>query len=464
MLTIVGANVAILTLLGAFVWHLRAKHGSFLQLGILFALNIALDYPVRVLVLAFFPDGSMPSYPGLLYTGALASLSLLQFLGIAAFCCGYLVVERRYKAHAILSLASPGHAGFSFGLIAFAELLSIAAKGYKIATGNYVSFLLNESTNYRLLNIIENIHMLGWLSLAGVWLLWFRKEVRTPGQFIIFGIVNAVELSYQVIQGSKTFMLLPPVIILAAYHYHHRRLPTVGIIGTCLFAVLFVFPFVTTYRDTFGSAYAGIPSFSAFDPSATVRDTYMDTKGEHRTFGERILVGLSRFAGADELYDMEAMVPGVIPYKHGHDLLAILYGPIPRAVWAAKPIISPAAEYGEAMGTITSITPFPLGEMYWNAGGPGVGLGMCLWGILLALLMRAFDLAMRWPHARMYVVCIFLSQLYWLTTGEAMLSMILASLPKQVALFAIVFGTFALVIRPKQRRARPYLEGAEGER
>jgi hypothetical protein len=168
--------------------------------------------------------------------------------------------------------------------------------------------------------------------------------------------------------------------------------------------------------------------------------------------GEKILGVLGRFVGADELYNMEHMVPQYMPYKHGQDLIAVPLGLIPRAIWPSKPILSAGAEYGSALGTITSVTPFPLGEMYWNFGKPGIIIGMAIWGVVLALLMRLFDLLCRYRRLRFFLVCCYLAEIYWITTGEGTLAMLLASLPKQIIVYGGAWYIGNMVIRGQNKR------------
>jgi hypothetical protein len=446
---IIFINVSVLLFLLLFAWRLYCRCGSLLQLGILFAFTLAINYPLRILEMLFFAESSRPNYIGLLSTDNLLSLTLMQTPAIVAFCFGYWLWDHRVKGHPTLdSSRLPLTDVWHFGLLSFLYPVSLVAKSIKIVTGNYVSFLIGESQNLKWANAVENLHMLGWTCLAGVWVLFFMGRVRTPARWALFWTITTLELAYQVIQGSKTFLLLPLFILLLSFYYAKKRIPWKGAIAATLVAALIVFPFVSAYRDFFQSKYrGGIPSLGQLNLKETLESSYRDSQDEERNIGDSLLKMLSRFDGADELYSLTGIVPGLIPFKHGEDFEAILYVFIPRAIWTSKPVFSPGAAYGEILGTATSVTPFPIGEMYWNFGYYGMTVGMMLWGIFLAACMSLFDRLFKREELCFLVVATYLAQAYWLTTGEGMLAMQMATVIKLLVLYAVLYQAAKITLR-----------------
>ena len=89
------------------------------------------------------------------------------------------------------------------------------------------------------------------------------------------------------------------------------------------------------------------------------------------------MVVSGRYAGIDELHNLDQMVPSILDYRYGKDFLAIIYNVVPRMVWPTKPQYSRGADYGaRRSGTITSVTPFPFGEYFRT---PGADCGETNW-------------------------------------------------------------------------------------
>jgi hypothetical protein len=441
-----------LVLIALFILRLGRKHGSFLQLGVFFAAQLAINYPLRILLLNFFPKASKPEYPGLTAYDNLLHLSTLQIGGILTFCVAYYLVDSRLRHHPILSRSAIEVQRSDVGIIAVVFGASVLAIAYKIATGDYISFLIGQNKNLALANLVDSLVMMGWIPFAAAWYLFFAHLLRQPPRWLLFWVINLVILPYQIIQGSKTFLLLPLLIILVTYYFQRGKLPVVGLALGLFFAAFFVFPFVAGFRDYINSSYGAIPSFGQFEAQRAVSDVYRETGARDESAGEKFLGMLDRFQGADELYNMEHMVPQYMPYKHARDLIAVPLGLIPRAIWPSKPILSAGAEYGSALGTITSVTPFPLGEMFWNFGKPGIIIGMAIWGVVLALLMGLFDSLYHYKRLRFFLVCCYLAQIYWMTTGEGTLAMLLASLPKQFIVYGGAWYIGNMVIRGQNKR------------
>jgi len=444
--TIILLNLLLVVL---FVRRQYRKHGSFLQLGIIFVASLTLGYPIRLLMVAY-SDDVVTEFPLSVYRDSLLELSVISCLGMGLFMLAYAWVDGRRGQYRFLCSDSTDRANEPIALVWFLLFVSILGKLIKIGTGNYVSFLLAQGADLAYSNVVENMHRAGWVALAAIWILFFRGKLTRFKDLLLLCFVTGLEFTYQIIQGSKTFLMLPLLILALCYYYSKKRVPLIFGAFAIVFMVLFVFPFVSAFRDVMQRDYHGIPSISNFDPitliSETARVAFFDDSiaNPHGVPGSASATALQRFGAADELLRFVEVVPRQLPYKYGADFLGVLFSIIPRAVWPDKPIFSPGAEFGAWLNTITSVTPFPIGEMYWNGGYLGVIFGMLLWGVTLAFAMRLTGRLFWAKGAQLYVVAIFLAELYWFTSMESMLPMVIASLIQKTIIYFVLFKIFKI--------------------
>ena len=128
---------------------------------------------------------------------------------------------------------------------------------------------------------------------------------------------------------------------------------------------------------------------------------------------------------------------------------------VPRALWPTKPIFSAGGEYGAALGTITSVTPFPVGEAYWDAGLVGLFVSMFVWGAVLATVIRVYLRLYELPRLQFFVGTYFLSQIYWLAGAETSMSAAVSGIPQQIVvlLTLYLFATCFRAPTPEQQGA-----------
>jgi hypothetical protein len=436
-LTLVCANVSLVAILLVLAfWLIQRSSNRLFDLGALFAFQLALNYPVRILLLVFFQEDAVPSYRDLLDPEALLRTTAVSALGVCAFSVSYLWLSRsRFGSR---PPPVPRFEDGDFAALAVIYAISLAAKAVKVATGNYISYLIGAGLDMRWANLLENVHMLGWFVLAAVWLAFFGGQVKHPGRIVLFWVVSIVEIAYQIIQGSKTFLMLPLFVVGLAYYTARRRVPYLLIAGAISWFCFVVFPFVGAFRTVVNQDLGEIPGFEEFQASETVRNAAEGLDDSRSGALEVALKASGRFAGADELHNFMVEVPDTLPYRFGRDFLVVLLTPIPRAIWPSKPVYSLGAEYGTQLNTITSVTPFPIGEAYWNGGLIGVVLGMALWAGFLAALMHAFGKLIVNPRWAALFSGIFVAEAYWLTTPEASLPMAIASTLKRALVYAAV--------------------------
>jgi hypothetical protein len=313
---------------------------------------------------------------------------------------------------------------------------------YKIATGDYISYLMSDTAVPALSHIGTMLTELQWPAYIGGWVLWFRG-MRNPGFVTLFVCMQCVIVPYQFIQGSKTFLSLLLVSIVLAYYWSRGKLPKVAVLAAVAVVTFFIFPYVHAFREFVNQKYGKIPSVSALDFRGF--KSYADD--ESPSGEEKLLAVSSRYGGIDELYNITLVVPTLLPYRFGSEYISFFVNLAPRAAWPEKPVFSRGAIYGKALNTITSVTPFPFGEAYWDMGIAGLLLSMVLWGVCLAAMVRGYERFYNKPGLSFFIGIYFLSQIYWIAGGESSMPVVISGLPQQFALLGFLY----LVMRSFKR-------------
>jgi hypothetical protein len=239
--------------------------------------------------------------------------------------------------------------------------------------------------------------------------------------------------------------------VLFAYYWSRGKVPKITALASAAIIVLFVFPYVSSFRDLVNTRYQTIPDLSSLDLQE-IRQLVLNTadaeSNESQTLQHRLYDVSFRYSGIDQLYKLTTMVPVVMPYRFGAGYIASLTALVPRVLWPEKPIYSRGAVYGAALGTITSITPFPVGEAYWDFGVTGVFISMIVWGACLAGLVRGYALLYNKPRLSFFGGIYFLSQIYWIAGGETSMPETVSLLPQQLAVLFVLY----LLLRALTRR------------
>lgn len=438
-MSIVIANAISLVILIAFIVKRWSITHSAIEPGIVFAVSLVLLYPVRGLALIFFGQAAFPQYPGILDESNLRLASWLSVLGSFGYAVGYQFVMRRSR----LSIIKPAPVRFGVNEILVCTVLFVGASvgtAYKIATDDYISYLIGQDRNAGLAQIATLLQGLQWPAFLGVWILFFQKH-RTPPFLILFCLVNVVVIPYQFIQGSKTFLSLLMVSVIFAYYWTRGKLPKLTVLFAIAIIVVVVFPFVENFRDNINYEFGRIPTIMSLN-SEVLFDPSLQATDQNRTLGRKLAHVSSRFGGTDELYGIIDLIPRRLDYRYGLEYSAFFVNLIPRMIWPSKPTFSRGAAFGSALDTITSVTPFPYGEAYWDLGTTGVLVMMIVWGALLAVLTRIYERFYRNPKFRFLVAVYFISQIYWIAGGEASMPATLSGIPQQLVVLVAVYMGF----------------------
>jgi hypothetical protein len=111
------------------------------------------------------------------------------------------------------------------------------------------------------------------------------------------------------------------------------------------------------------------------------------------------------------------MTPDIVPFWHGHSYLPLLTKPIPRLLWASKPVDDIGQEFPhrydllERKDDSTSFKLYQLLEAYINFGTVGVVLVMFLIGMIyrsIILLLIHPDMGAGGIIAISYIGMLFL--------------------------------------------------------
>ena len=409
---------------------------SIIEPGIVFSINLIILYPVRAMVLYVFGHESGPSYIEILSPENIEKTSWMALIGGIGYTVGYLFVARKKYIPILKDGGNKMNLENSISTIYVLFILSLVGIVYKIATNDYMSYLLAKDKNAGLAHIGTLLTGLQWPAFIGAWILWFQG-VRKKEFLVLFSIIIAVVVPYQFLQGSKTFLTLLLVSIIVSNYWVTAKLPKVSVLIGVFLVVFFVFPFVHNFRENINLKYGEIPSLSKIN----LGEIFAEPE-EERYVNEARPKGLmgvsSRYAGIDELYNLQEIVPRIIDYRYALDYTAFFVNLVPRAVWPNKPIYSRGADYGDALNTLAAITPFPFGEAYWDFGIIGLVIMTPIWGICLAGLVRGYNYFYKKKGNSELILFFFLSQLSWISGGESSMPMILAGLPQQIAILWFV--------------------------
>lgn len=434
---IVLANLISLFVLLVFILQRYKINKSLIEPGIIFTVNLGILYPTRGLFLYFFGDDALPDYPGIVIEDNLQFISLISLLGIFGYVLGYQVVLGRRKLN-VLSIKNRIIQPDDLRVCYVLFIGAILGISYKIATGDYMSYLISETRVSGLTQIGNILTALQWPTLIGVWALWFKGN-RSKAFIILFAISNLIFIPYQFVQGSKTFLSLILVSIVLAFYWTKKSLPKLSVIASVLIVVLFVFPFVHNFREYVNHEFGYIPSLSRIDFNKVMNYENDSNDEDSSTFG-RIAKVSARYGGIDHLYGITETVPAILPYNFGFNYTAVFVNIVPRAIWPSKPIYSRGADYGASLGTVTSVTPFPFGEAYWDLGTSGLFVMMFVWGAVLAALLRMVNSLFNRPNLNFLIGVYFLSQLYWMAGAETSMPSVVSGLPQQyVLIVSLVF-------------------------
>lgn len=223
------------------------------------------------------------------------------------------------------------------------------------------------------------------LASCGLLLLVTNRGAR-PGQRLAAGLLILASLTTALGPGDRS--VLVPVLMACVVAYFARRgrrprLLTSALAGLVLFPLLISLP--QAYRETasMGRSFGDVFATVADEPVAGL---------------QRFLLG-GDTAMVDNLAIQLQVVPDDLDYTYGSTYVAALARPVPRQLWAEKPVSADqllnAAAFPSTSRQGIGFSFSIFGEPYLNAGLLGVALVLaafgCLYRALYTWFMRSRD-------------------------------------------------------------------------
>lgn len=351
----------------AFSLPLYIKSRDPLELWVPFVAYFFVLFPLRALYDAL--KGEAKFFDLNSYYGVLTLSLFYALLGLLSFYWGYFQplgkkiaqrlpsIPQRFSSAKLLQVSS---IFFLIGILSF-FLLFRFVKVWEIwiSRGEELS-----------VNAFRGKYYLLWggdfLTLLFV-LLYAAKDKIIPKIMIFLSFT--VALGVGILLGAKETILQPVFYWLILRHYTRRRLRVKEISAFTFLVILLIlfFPFLKTYGP------------QGLERAASVSKTGIFWKD----WPDFII---SRFYGAESLALILKNVPSSFPYKFGETFLELFIQPIPRFIWADKPL-SIGFQFTRAFtvqyyGPHTSSALSLPGEFYLNFGLPGILIGFAIFGVL----------------------------------------------------------------------------------
>jgi hypothetical protein len=373
----------------------------------------------------------------------LVSAALLAF-GIVT----RIVAPARRRAQLELSVnvapsASLLLAVFALGILGSAVALYVGAAGYQAdQTGGE-----DVVAGGQFLRALGTLSVLAVLITAVTYFGSGIKRYRT-----VLMVTLLVQVAFGFLVGFKGSSLTPVLLTLLAYIACKRRIPWRAIIVVTLATFLLLVPGNLAYRQFVGNEPPATATASSSKLLPTLR----------RSMRRAEIYARLRFRYIDSVALIMDLTPGVYPRGSGSrywTLPQLIL--VPRVVWPDKPLLDDGGRFAHTYWEIprqhaTSIPLTQVGDLYRNFGRAGVGVGVCLWGLGIALFLRA---SWRWRSPRFEAIYLY-SLATWVTYVESDLPELIVGAAKTmpvalVVAWALLPGRQSL---PGYRRIAPTFE------
>lgn len=301
----------------------------------------------------------------------------------------------------------------SFGLMGRLWNLSLGKIYYTEGSGVpfYISSFLAQ---------FDRLYVTAWL--YGCW-FWLQKSTRESSIVFPTIILTIVELTYQILSGSKgrffNFIVIP---LATAFILTRQRVSTLIVLvltGSGIFSWLFIYPVLVVYRNVISA----IPG-SVIDPIASISKSYQLLNTYTRE--QYIEIILTPFNASGITEQVMAMT-SIIHYHLAQDgdlfWTRLLLFWVPRFLWNDKPISLSANLIGRLSHRLpehditTSVLITGTGELYLYFGLLGSTL-MVLVGIVLRWINEATSPFKVYSPFRIAVFISFLPLMQGFVSGD----------------------------------------------
>lgn len=288
--------------------------------------------------------------------------------------------------------------------------------------------------------------LLPLIALSLIFIEWLKDRGNIT-YLLIWLVFVIIEIVYALPTGSKERVFLPLAILLFIYSLK-SKLPLVPLISITLFVILFLFPFITIYRNIFLTG----------DAIVDLSRTYDLYRNLFKGFNKETLLGLL-FSIAGERLNYALIVdvivdntPRIWDFKLGYSYFFFFIALIPRLIWENKPNISIFAnDFGRDYGILyptdysTSIDVTWVGEMFLNFGWYGILVGF-LYGLFYQI---GYSYFLRVKKPSMLSIILYAFSLYYMVRG-GMFTIQFAGLVKIFIVVLVVLYPFLRKIKQEQ--------------
>lgn len=205
--------------------------------------------------------------------------------------------------------------------------------------------------------------------------------------FIRLSIFLSIEVFYSFFGGMAGNIIRPIIFVLLAYMKVKKRIPLIPIVLVAVFFILYVVPFVKTFRAQY---WYGADAKTSINYAQGL----LSDKNNLSTKQDETLKRLSNsLEMAVICYEMRKEGRKVSSYHQ--DLSGYFSRFVPRSLWPNKPVVN-YNEIGREIGMlspndyVTSIGLTFIGGLIMDSGTFGVIAGMFLLGILVRIMWHWF--------------------------------------------------------------------------
>ena len=210
---------------------------------------------------------------------------------------------------------------------------------------------------------------------------------------IVFWLSLLLSIGFGVISGMKSGPLYPLLYISLVYIVANKRMPR-AVLLLPVFVVLFIYPFVTAYRNNLKSGYRSQINTTEGLQSALIKsfdDAFLSLNANspetQRKYTNATVTRLSYLTYVRDVYTLSD--PTVLNGKE-KVWLSPIYPLVPRFLWKDKPVLNKGQRLSIALGggPFSSAAITLPGDLYSMYGIYGVIAGMLTWGLCLQLFMN----------------------------------------------------------------------------
>ncbi len=324
-----------------------------------------------------------------------------------------------------------------------ARLASTATTGRFGYVGDAAS-AVSSATGYA--QILTALTLLAPMAVcaAAVQVYWERQA----GARVTMTILFLTELIFGAAAGGKQSFIIAVLAIVIPMSAKRRRMPTAALIVVALFFLAVVVPFNQAYRNVARSGSGTLSPSEAIHQAPGILEQTLTGHSALTLIPNSAFYLLQRVREIDSPAIIVQRTPGQIAFSSPAQLVeAPFVSVIPRAVWAAKPILASGYQfsqqyYGLPANVYTSSAITPVGDLYRHGGWIPVIAGMFLLGCAIRLLDDVLDVRAS-PHAVFLILLLFPT----LVKSEDDWVTLVAGIPETLLIWLLVV---ALTFRPRR--------------